>query len=162
MTRPHASLARGITLIEVLVGIAILAILLATAVPPFVQTIARMRLEGAVNGLAIDLQYARSEAIRRRTPATLAMDAGNASYTLSYLDAASGNQVTLKTVSLPTDVTLTATGSVVFDSLRGVAAAQTFTGSSSRTSAQLQVQMNALGRLQTCTPSGSFKGYPTC
>lgn len=158
----HRHAARGLTLIEMLTAVAITAILAATAAPSFLTTFARVRLEGSVNALAIDLQYARSEALRRRTPATVAVNAGGHSYTVSYLDASTNAQVELKTVSMPDDVTVTASGSIVFDGLRGISAAQTLGAVSSHTASQLQVQTNAIGRVQMCSPSGSFQGYPTC
>ena len=153
---------RGLTLIEVLATLAITGILAGLAAPSFLSTIARTRLEGVVNGLSIDLQYARSEAIRRRTSATLTVAEGGASYSVSYIVPSTNAVVTLRTVTMPADVTLAATAPVVFDALRGIAPSQTLTGSNSKLSAQLQVLTNANGRVQTCTPSGEFTGYPAC
>jgi len=68
----YARNTRGLTLIEVMVGIAIAAIMAGLAAPSFLGSINRGRLEGAVANFGIDLQYARSEAIRRRTTATAA------------------------------------------------------------------------------------------
>lgn len=159
----HRAGARGFTLIEMMVAVAIAGILVAAAVPSFQNTIARARLEGAVNLLSIDLQYARSESIRRRTTATLTVASGGASYSLSYVDPSnSATVVTLKTAAMPSDVTVSASGAVTFSALRGLGDARSFTFTSSRTSAQLQVATNSSGRVQTCTPSGSFRGYPTC
>ena len=152
----------GVTLIEVMVGIAIAAVLVATAVPSFVGTIGRSRLDGAMSTLSIDLQYTRSEAIRRRTAATLTVAANGASYTVSYTNPATNAEVTLKTVTMPTDVSLAAPVSVSFDSLRGIASAQALTGSNSRIGAQLRVLTNATGRVQMCSPNGSFSGYASC
>jgi type IV fimbrial biogenesis protein FimT len=159
MRRVNAS---GFTIVEMMIALAISGVLVAVAVPSFQSTIARARLEGAVNVLAVDLQYARSESIGRRSTATLTVNTGGASYTLAYVDPSSASTVTLKTVTLPTDVSISATGAVTFSSLRGLSDAQTFTIASSRTSEQLQVLTNASGRVRTCSPSGSFKGYPTC
>jgi prepilin-type N-terminal cleavage/methylation domain-containing protein len=151
---------RGLTLIELLVAIAIAAILAGLAAPSFRETLARSRVEGAMSTLGIDLQFTRSEAIRRRTNATLIVAADGASYSVLYTPTA-GADVVVKTVPLPSGVTLSA-GSVVFEGLRGTAAAQTFTSSSSQTSAQLQVTTNAFGRVATCSPSGAFNGYTAC
>ncbi|WP_284618233.1 GspH/FimT family pseudopilin [Aquabacterium humicola] len=151
---------RGVTLIEVLVAVAIAAILAGLAAPQFTQSIARTRLEGAVSTLGIDLQYVRSEAIHRRTNASLVVAADGASYDVRYTPT-SGADVVLKTVTLPAGVTLSA-GTVVFEGLRGTTTAQTLTGSSSYTSAQLQVTTNAFGRIATCSPSAAFHGYTAC
>lgn len=160
--RPRTRQA-GFTIIEMMTALALLGVLVAAAVPSFQSTMARARLEGAVNLLAIDLQYTRSESVRRRTTATLTAAVGGDSYTITYVDPSdSASTLTLKTVAMPSDVSVSATGAVTFSSLRGLGNARTFTLTSSRTSEQLQVATNAAGRVQTCSPSGSFRGYPTC
>ncbi|MDQ3267651.1 MAG: GspH/FimT family pseudopilin [Pseudomonadota bacterium] len=55
----------GLTLIELLVTIAILAILLSIAVPSFITFVQNSRLIGQTNDLVTSLNYARSEAIKR-------------------------------------------------------------------------------------------------
>lgn len=156
--------ARGITLVEAMVTIAILAILASIATPSFIETIARQRLEGGLNMLAIDLQLARSEAIRRRTDARLVIAADGASYTVDYDNDPSAvvNWQNVKTVSMPDNVSLTPNVVVQFDSLRGFAAAQSITATNSKITATLQASTNAVGRVQTCSAGGSFKGYPSC
>jgi prepilin-type N-terminal cleavage/methylation domain-containing protein len=157
-----ASLTDGFTLIEMMVAMAMTAILAAVAIPSFVGTIARSRVEGVVNELSIDLQATRTEAIRRRTTATLAVANGGASYSVSYVNPATSATVTLKTVTTPTGVTITASAPIVFSSLRGLADGQTFTVASTSTSAQLRAMTNEIGRVQMCSPNGSFNGYSTC
>jgi type IV fimbrial biogenesis protein FimT len=157
-----SSRIRGVSLIEVLVAIAIAAILGGLAAPPFLESLSRNRLDGAVSVLANDLQYTRSEAIRRRTAATLSVAAGGASYTVAYTPAAGGNDVVIKTVPLPDGVTLAAGAPVVFEGLRGTTAAQTLTGESTQTAAKLNITTNAMGRVSTCSPDGSLKGHPAC
>jgi type IV fimbrial biogenesis protein FimT len=55
---------RGFTLIELMVGITVLGILAAVAVPSFTNMINRNRLAGQSNELLAAIQYARTEAIR--------------------------------------------------------------------------------------------------
>jgi type IV fimbrial biogenesis protein FimT len=57
----------GFTLVEMIVVMAISAILLTVAVPSFQQTIANYRINVEVNNLVGDLQYARAEAIKQGT-----------------------------------------------------------------------------------------------
>jgi type IV fimbrial biogenesis protein FimT len=57
--------AAGFTLVELMVTVAVLAIIAAIAYPSFTSVINSNRLAGAANDLLGDLQYARSEAIRR-------------------------------------------------------------------------------------------------
>lgn len=56
---------RGFTLLEVMVVVAILAILTALAAPSFTPLIERWRVRQAVEGLQSTIYYARSEAIKR-------------------------------------------------------------------------------------------------
>lgn len=62
-----ARAARGFTLVELMVVLAVAAILISAAVPNFQQTIANYRLNVEVNALVGDLQFARSEAIKQGT-----------------------------------------------------------------------------------------------
>ena len=56
---------RGVTLIEVMIVLSIVALLLAFGVPSFREFVARNRLDGAAQELMTSLQLARSEATRR-------------------------------------------------------------------------------------------------
>jgi type IV fimbrial biogenesis protein FimT len=57
--------ARGFTIIELMVGLALLAILLVLALPSFSQMAHNMRLRAHAESLSNGLQLARSEALRR-------------------------------------------------------------------------------------------------
>lgn len=59
----HAS--SGFTLIEMGIALAVLAVILTTAVPAMGRFIEQQRLTAAANGLAAHLQFARGEAISR-------------------------------------------------------------------------------------------------
>lgn len=61
----------GFTLIELMVTIAILAIVLTVAVPGFQDFVARNRLAAATNELVSALALARSEAVKRATRVTV-------------------------------------------------------------------------------------------
>lgn len=64
--------AAGFTLIEMMVTVAIVALLSAIAAPSFNQMVASQRLKGASSDLFSALMRARSEAIKRNTEVTLA------------------------------------------------------------------------------------------
>jgi type IV fimbrial biogenesis protein FimT len=61
----------GFTLIEVLITIAIVAILLAIAGPSFRYVTTANRASSEINALLGDMQFARAEAIRQGQPVTL-------------------------------------------------------------------------------------------
>jgi type IV fimbrial biogenesis protein FimT len=61
----------GFTLIEMMVAIAVLAIMVAIALPSFSQLLATNRLTAQANELVASLQVARSEAIRRNARVVL-------------------------------------------------------------------------------------------
>ena len=147
---------RGFTLIELMVVLAVAAVLLSTAMPSFLESTARSRLEGAVNELAVDLQYARSEAVRERATIVLQVAPDGVSYAIRSPHA------TLKTVALPAGVTLGAGTTVRYDALRGLADAVNISAAVNGVSPTLRVAVNALGRVQVCAPSGGFGSAPTC
>lgn len=63
--------AHGLTLVEMLVVMAIMAILLTIAVPAFHDASLGNKLNAIANGFASSGQLARSEAIKRNRPVTL-------------------------------------------------------------------------------------------
>jgi len=67
----RASRPSGFTLVELMVSLAVLAILLALAVPSFQNATLGARLSGYANDLLASTQLARSEAIKRNAPVTL-------------------------------------------------------------------------------------------
>lgn len=64
-TLPARSDADGLTLVELLVVIAVSAILFGIAVPAFSGLMQSTRLTGQINTLVSDLNFSRSEAVKR-------------------------------------------------------------------------------------------------
>jgi prepilin-type N-terminal cleavage/methylation domain-containing protein len=58
------SAQKGLTLVELLVGLAVLGILVGVVFPGFQQMMARNNLATGANGLVLAISYARAEAVR--------------------------------------------------------------------------------------------------
>ena len=80
--------AKGFTLIEMMISITILGILLVFAVPAFRSFIIDQRIKNASFELNTSLQYARSEAVKRRQQVSISPTGGNWAdgYSITYPD----------------------------------------------------------------------------
>lgn len=172
----------GLTLIELMVVVALVAVVLTLAAPSFSSFFAKKRVEGVVSELVTDLQYARSEAVSRN--AAVRVTFGTLCYVITAqptdgtaptsscsqtadptlgLGAANIKQVQLKpgsTASLDNSVDW-----LELDPVRGVATFGTGATSgavpvnSSVGSWQLQAQICTMGRVSVCSPNSSITGY---
>lgn len=164
MNAPSASTSAGFTLTELLIVIAIAAILLTIAVPSFQPLFAKLRLEGAANELNADLQYARSQAVADNRNVTFSTTSTS---TYSIVGSQT-TPVTYKTVTLPSGVSVNSGTSVIFFGERGCTNATcsapdaAFTVTHSQVNGTLQLIVNNMGRVRLCSPSGMLKGYPAC
>lgn len=82
--RLSANKRSGFTLIELMITIAVAAILLTIAVPSFLEATLSSKLRATANNLASSAFLARSEAIKRNTPATLCASSNGTSCTGSW------------------------------------------------------------------------------
>ena len=97
MLRPLAR--AGFTLVEVLIAVLVLATVTSLAAPSFLSMLDSYRLEGAVQALHADLQFARSEAVKRNQHVRITFTSGDSwSYTVAALDNA-GNATQIKTAT---------------------------------------------------------------
>lgn len=148
----------GFTIIELMTVLVIAGILAVLAIPAFSEQLARRRLEGVATDMTADLQYARTQAVSTRGDIRFR----TTSTTTYVIDNAAGT-TTHKTVTLPAGITVTNGITVTYDQLRGaVAAASSLALASAQTSATMQVDVNVMGRVSLCSPSGSLRGYTTC
>lgn len=173
---------RGLTIIELMVVVAVVAVLVTLAAPSFRSMVAAQRVKGINAELVTDLQFARSAAVTRGRPVRVRFNPAAACYVI-YMDATSGecdcnntpvctNEVSreeIKTVKLPAadGVSLGASspaGSILlFDARAGTMAPASFSVDvSSALRGQLRTTLNAAGSASVCTPDGSISGVPTC
>ncbi|WP_305073698.1 GspH/FimT family pseudopilin [Propionivibrio sp.] len=82
---PYAKAMQGFSLVELMVVVAVLAILASLAVPSFQELIAAQRVRAAASALYESLLLARSEAIKRNSSVTLSPNSSDLSNGWSVL-----------------------------------------------------------------------------
>lgn len=168
----RASRMRGLTLLELLVAITILALLLGIALPAMQDLIERNRLKAAAQALAEDLQWARSEAIKRNRVLGFSIDTEHWCYGVTDQVAGCDCRLTpdsdgacrLKRVlgasfagtGITSTLTLTR-----FEPRRATAINGSLT-LTSPSGASIRVVLSRLGRVRFCTPNNDLPGYASC
>ena len=170
---------RGLTLVEAMVVIAVMAIIASTAAPGFAGFIDARRLDAAATRLAADVQFTRTEAVSRNRPIRLSFKATSAA-TCWIVHTGTAAQCTcsaegpavcsagaleIKTVafSVTDRVRVEANvASIVFDPLHGTS---TPTGTLRLTDPRGRAVhhiVNVMGRVRSCSPGGAMPGWPAC
>jgi type IV fimbrial biogenesis protein FimT len=172
---------RGFTLVELLVVVAIAALLAGLAAPAFRDLIENRRVDGAATELAADLQLARSEAVARHRAVRLSFhaDASGSCYVV-HTGAAGACHCAptggpacsqpgahaIKSMRWPGEeqVRVSANvGSLAFDPLHGTATPTgTLQVAGLRAGHAVHHVVNVLGRVRSCSPSGRVPGYGAC
>ena len=161
--------ARGFTLLELMVALAIVAVLTTLALPSFGSMVARHRLKAAAEQLQMDLAELRLLSAQRAQPLHLDVSAGAqwcyALAVASGCDCRVPQACQLKTVRAHDHpgVTLLEGDPLVVDA-RSTGAlthgrAALLQGSQG---AQLRVGLTLLGRPKVCAPGSAVPGYPGC
>ncbi|PJI95763.1 type IV fimbrial biogenesis protein FimT [Acidovorax sp. 69] len=120
--------ALGFTLIELMVTVALLAVLLSLAAPSFQALLETQRMRAAAFDLMADLTLARNEALKRgdlANPVTLRPTSGDATHWESGWSVMVGTEVVSRKNSLGNGVTFTGPALVTFDRNGRVSSATT-------------------------------------
>lgn len=172
---------RGMSLIELVMGMVLLMVLLAMAAPGFSQWIGNSRVRNGAEGVLNGLQIARSEALSRnaRVQLVLAADGGwsigcvaastECPATIQVRDGREGSGNLALAKLLADNSSTTGAASITFDSLGRRAGAnpvvQVDVDSSTLAAAvsrELRVQISPGGRLRLCDPNFSITHPQGC
>jgi type IV fimbrial biogenesis protein FimT len=166
--RGHRAAARGLTLMELMVALAIVAVLASLAVPGYGAQMARVHLKSASERLAADLAEARYESARRGQTLHVNFEPGPAwCYTVATTPScACGSpqpcQLVRVVAGARRDVVLAQASDLRFEpSATALPAAAHAELRSSRGEA-LRVELTRLGRAKVCAPAGGAPGYAAC
>ena len=174
--RPSA--ARGVSLVECAITVAVVAVSLGIALPSLKDLRARHQLDGVAAQLETDLMLARAEAVARNATVRMSFQASDAGscYVLHTGAAAdcscSGSgEVTcrapvqaLRTAFFgrTSDVQLSSRStSIAFDPTLGTVTPTATIQIVSPAGSVHQI-INIMGRVRSCTPSTKLSGYPRC
>lgn len=143
---------RGFTLLELMVTIAIVAILAAVGVPSFVSLIASQKLKTAASTLQASLNLTRAEALKRNANVTLSpRQAGQWNAGWQILDPSTS--VVLFTTEALSSLTITGPASVVYQGSGRVSAAANTTFKFSSTASTdircVEVDLSGIGIVTT-------------
>jgi len=161
--------ARGITLIECVIALAILAALMGVALPSFGEAMARARLRSAAQDLALGLGNARLESVRAGAGRVHVTVAPGASWCWSVGPVAGVDCVNppVGTVHVVRGddypgITMTRGISASFDGRDTLAAAGFAAEFVSSYGGALRVHVTPLGRASICAPERRSLDYPRC
>ena len=117
----------GVTLIELLIGLVILAMLLAMGLPSMATWMQNSQLRAAAESIQSGLQLARAEAVRRNTLVGFNMTGPDSTWTVGVMNPATQIQARAAAEGTPNAQIATTDPLIVFNGLGKAAMADTAT-----------------------------------
>jgi len=176
---PPRRAARGVSLVEAMVVLAIVAVLLGAALPSLGGLTQRSHLEGVALQFETDVHHARSQAVARQQGVRIGFghSAGGSCYvvhtgaagacTCAAAGAAvcTGGAEALRLVRIEgaqTPVLHANVGSMLFDPVRGTTTPTATVRVTAPDGRAVHQIVNIMGRVRSCSPGGAVAGYRAC
>ena len=177
--RTSHSTQRGMSLIESLICMAVLAVTMGSVLPAFQESRQMRLLEGAAAQMATDLRHARSLAVAHRAPVRMSVQqptggscyvvhtgsAGDCSCTAAGTSTCSGQGQALHTVGFAATGPVrlaTQPTSMLFDTDRGTVTPTGTMRFQLQGGPAIHQVVNIMGRVRACSPGAAVRGYPAC
>jgi type IV fimbrial biogenesis protein FimT len=175
----HHAAARGASLLEALVVLAIVAVLLGAALPSLGGLAQRTHLEGVALQFETDVQHARSLAVARQQGVRIGFgQSGGRSCYLLHTGAPGGCTCTapgpavcaggaeaLRLVRIDgrqAPALHANAASVLFDPVRGTTTPTATVRVVAADGRAIHQVVNIMGRVRSCSPGGAVAGYRAC
>lgn len=159
---------RGLTLVELMIAVAMAAVIAMAALPGFSAAVERHRLRHAAETLAADFSEARYEAARSGRPLHVAIDGRSEAWCWNVAtrpdcgcQAADRCQLKATHAREHTGIQLLQPQPAVFEPEGMVSAAGSATFRAPH-GEMLRVSVGPMGRASVCSPGPPVPGYPAC
>ena len=167
---------RGFTLVELMIAVAVLAILMAIVAPSFNNFFDKYRVKRAADTFSSFLINSKSEAIKRNKSVRTVITGTGATWCAGMTENATCNCSTDGACQIDgADRVISSTAFkgvkllgpdsphvFEFKTNRGTVAGNDSVQLESAAGLKLNVVVSWIGRIRLCSPGGSISGYPSC